>query len=150
MARTSLRFMPPLWFGDLFTSLSDAGRLRLERISQRHHFSENQSIFGPGSKPAIWIIESGPARLYLPCVDNEAAESREVVAGEVFGITEALAQISFALILRAESSCVLDCIESSEFIQLLRDEPLLRAKLLHLLSEANIDARKELSGRPRV
>lgn len=140
-------FIPPLRFGDLFTGLSRAGRSRLDTISRPHLVSCDDFVFKPGSAPAIWVLDSGEAVICPSSFDKDVDTHRIVAPGDVLGLTEVLAEVSFSAYLTAVSDCRFINIDSSEFIRLLRAEPLFRTTLLTLIAEANVIAGREITGR---
>jgi CRP-like cAMP-binding protein len=147
MVRTVHSSIPPLGSGDLFAGLSRAGRSRLDSISRPHLASRGDSVFEPGAPPAIWILEAGEAVLCAAVSGDDVEACRAVATGEVLGLMEALAQVPFSAKLTAVSDCRFTHIERLKFVQLLRAEPSLRAKLLTLIAEANIIARRGETGR---
>ena len=143
--------MPPLRAGDLFISLSFGGRIRLADQSDLRLFSKGSKIFEANSAAArVWILKWGKAHLRFPNAFGDGTVPRLAFPGEVFGLTETLAQMPYGATLIAGSVCAFSSIHHNELTELLRNEPMFRRKLLGVLSENYINAYNKLVRRTHM
>jgi CRP-like cAMP-binding protein len=100
---------------------------------QSRHYEKGQTIFSKDLVPQeIVVLASGSAE--LKCGDT-SGDSRQVMPGEVFGLTETLAEAKYCDSLRALSDCEINVIGREDLISYLRSTPEACYRSLEVIAE---------------
>jgi CRP-like cAMP-binding protein len=108
----------PLLAETLKSGLSDPDRHRLNKITSNRQYEKGDAIFLTGNVPdEIVVLANGTAELI------GGADARNVAMGELFGLTETLAEAKFCASLIALTDCEVDVIGRDDLIEYLRSTP---------------------------
>jgi CRP-like cAMP-binding protein len=111
------------------------------------HFPVGSTIIERDSVgSALWILTAGHASV-IHGGKSEWAVSRPARVGEVFGLTEVLAELPYAATVRAMSPCSCVMVEGVELRGLLAASAPFRRALMGRLSRGYIAAYKKIRGR---
>ena len=127
------RFGGPILAERLTSGLQGPDRQRLRTIMSSRHYEKGQIIFSKDLVPReIVVLASGSAE--LKCGDT-AGDRRKVMPGEVFGLSETLAEAKYCDSLMALSDCEINVIGRDELITYLRSTPEACYRSLEVIAE---------------
>jgi CRP-like cAMP-binding protein len=129
------QFSCPLFISELFGGLSENVQNALPTITKTRRFSKGESIFESGEMPeGILRIVEGEARLSYSGGPVGETVTRPFEPGEIWGVTELLAEVPLDVSLRSLTETVVEIIPAADFIQFVEKENELCFRLLRLLS----------------
>lgn len=129
------QFSCPLFVEELFGGLSENVHRALPAIIETRRFREGETIFESGEIPeGILRVVEGKAQLVYVSGPLGDTVTRPLKHGEIWGITELLAEAPLDISLRALTETVVEIIPAARFVQLVEEENELCFRLLRLLS----------------
>jgi CRP-like cAMP-binding protein len=127
------RFGGPIFAERLVSVLSEPDRQRLGTIMQTRHYEKGQTIFARDTVPAeILFLKKGSAEF---ACDGDGGRARKVVAGEIIGLTETLAEAKHFDTLTARTDCEMSVISRDDLIWYLRSTPEACYRSLEVVAE---------------
>jgi len=134
------------WFGgpitvDRFTAgISDEIVRDLGKLMRKRRYERGQTVFSPETIPdEVVVTLSGDIELSDP---NEIETGRTAGLGEVFGLTETLAQARFGRNLQAASDCEVSVLGRQDLIEYLKRSPEICFRSLEVFAENLRSARE--------
>lgn len=135
------RFGDPILAERLISDLDLQSRNRLGTIMHSRHYTKGQAIFSRESAPCeVIVIAKGTAEL------SNSDLKREVSEGEIFGLTETLANARFLDTLTAITDCEISVIGRDDLIWYLRHTPEACYRSLEVVAENLQNARSRAVG----
>ena len=132
----------PIFAETLISDIDVSSSRYLESIMRTRHFSKGQIIFSSETVPReVVVFVKGNAELVT---DNETGRFRSIAAGEVFGLSEALAGAPYCDTLMALSDCDTAIIDREDLFSYLRQTPAACYRFLEVLAENLHNAMKGL------
>lgn len=136
-------FGGPIMARQLVSGLPEEDKQRLSTIMRRRQYEKGHTIFAGDMIPAeVVIVTHGNAQLE----SNDPGASRVVVAGEVIGLTETLAEAKYRDKLTAITDCVTNVISRDDLIWYLRTTPEACYRSLEVVAENLHRARENALG----
>ena len=127
-------FNHALLAGDLFCCLSPESENSLLALKREKQFKKNETILANGKKPCcVYMLLEGDVRLF----SNVGAAVHRFQPNEIFGLTEAVANLPYEISVKAVSTCRVEYIRRDDFLRFLHDNPETCFHLLEMLG-ANI------------
>ena len=141
----------------LFSSLTGAQLLKLDRSKTSHEYSRGQVIFYEGNPPlAVYCISSGAVKLYKTGRGNTKVAIRLLGAGETLGFRAVIAREPYAATAEALEKTTVCAIPKEIFDEVIRSDTDTAFQLIGKLaaelriSEDEFVSRVQLSAKQRV
>lgn len=126
------RFGGPILADRLLSGLDEPSIGRLGTIMHSRHYEKGSSIYKKGTVPVeVIVLRSGVARLS----DDDPGIARFAAVGEIFGLTETLAEAKFCTELAAVTDCDATVIARDDLIWYLRHTPEICYRSLEAVAE---------------
>jgi CRP-like cAMP-binding protein len=124
----------PLLADNLFCNLTRRSRQSLNKIKRTKRFEKGAPLFSSGEMPCcVFLLREGAAELILNSQSKNIRITRSIIPNELFGLTEALADLPYENNALSITTCVCECIGRADFIRFLKEEPRICFRLLQLL-----------------
>lgn len=118
-------------FGDLTPPSLDL----LEKIKQARRLGKGARFFSRGDRPrGFFLLREGRAQLIFRDYPKGKRIARLIAPNELFGLTEALAELPYETAAETLTPCLCEFIERGDFIGFLRNEPRLCFRLGRFLA----------------
>jgi len=96
----------------------------LTSIKQLKKFRKGSVIYAPGEMPnCIYILVKGKMRILSKLTSDETCAARSLEPCEIFGLTEAIANLPYETSAETITSCTCECIRREDFIHFLQENP---------------------------
>ena len=127
----------PLSADNLFCNLTRRSRQSLNKIKRTKRFEKGAPLFSRGEMPCcVFLLRRGAAQLILSSQPKHIQITRSIMPNEIFGLTEALADLPYENNAQTITPCVCECIGRADFIRFLQEEPRICFQLLQLLGSS--------------
>lgn len=137
-------YLFPLLTDNLFCDLTPKSRKSLDKIKQTKRFEKGVCFFSRGEMPCcVYLMREGIGQLLLNNAVKDIKIARLIFPNEIFGLTEAIAELPYETKAEALTTCVCECIGQSDFISFLCDEPEVCFRLARQLG-SHLQKRHEL------
>ena len=132
--KAKFQYSFPLRAEGVFCDLSPETLESLAAIKQTKRFRKHSRLFTAGDMPCcIYRLVSGRARLFIKDASNNKRVIRFIAQDEIFGLTEAIANIPYETNAETVTACLCECFGREDFIRFLHDEPQICFRLVKLL-----------------
>lgn len=122
--KPDLLFCGPFFADHMFSGLTPAAKRALAAAANHVQFPAGSVILqGQAVPAAVYILRRGFARISAACRTNVPETARNVQAGEVIALPEAIAELPFPMDLTAMTACSFDVIEIGELKDVLLHDP---------------------------
>lgn len=133
----------PVWSEDLFNGLPVSVSRKIAGAKRFRRVEEGAALFSRGERAeAVYTLVSGSARLVVDTGSHRCL-TRSIEPGEVFGLPEAVADGTYETSVIAESVCIFEKVNASDFSFILHRSPQLCFRLVKVLG-TNLDTGRRL------
>lgn len=122
---------------DIFRGIDAVSESMLAKIKKSKQFAPGTSILRNGDKPsAVCILRSGTAKVWLDYKCSNETKFRMAEMGEIFGLTECIADSEITRTIQAISECEFDVFHCGDLMNFIVAEPKMCLRLTRAIGNS--------------